>query len=80
MVNRLLRIFAALLIALGALWSLQGAGIVHVKPILCVADCAELQGASVQWLVTGIGCIAVGGGLWYFARRRTRHRPTVQKE
>jgi hypothetical protein len=32
MVDRLLQIFAALLIALGALWSLQGAGIVHTKP------------------------------------------------
>jgi hypothetical protein len=70
MVNRLLRIFAVLLIALGLLWSLQGAGLVHVKPIACVANCTELQGASAQWLVTGLVTIAAGGGLWYFARRR----------
>jgi LPXTG-motif cell wall-anchored protein len=80
MVNRLLQIFAGLLIGLGALWSVQGAGIVHLKPILCVADCTELQGASVQWLATGIGSIAVGGGLWYFARRRKRNCRTVSKE
>lgn len=72
MVNRLLQIFAGLLIALGALWSVQGAGIVHLKPILCVADCTELQGESGQWLAMGIGAIALGGGLWYLARRRAR--------
>ena len=73
MVNRLLQAFAVSLVALGALWSVQGAGIVHLKPLLCVADCTELQGASLQWLATGIGCIAVGVGLWYFARRRMRN-------
>jgi hypothetical protein len=79
MITRLQQIFAGLLIALGALWSVQGAGIVHLKPILCVADCTELQGASVQWLATGIGAIAVGGGLWYLARRRARNARTVSK-
>lgn len=70
MINLLLRIVAVLLVALGSLWSLQGAGLVHVKPIACVADCVELQGASVQWLLTGIVTIGVGAALWYFARRR----------
>jgi len=68
--SRLLQVVAGLLIALGVLWSLQGAGLVHVKPILCVTDCAELQGKSGQWLATGLAAIAVGGALWYFARRR----------
>jgi hypothetical protein len=72
MLNLLLRIFAGAMIALGALWSLQGAGIVHVKPMLCVADCAELQGASGQWLATGIIAIALGLVLWYLAHRRTK--------
>jgi hypothetical protein len=70
MINRLLQILAGIFMALGALWALQGAGIVHVKPILCVADCTEIQGASGQWLLTGIGTIAVGMVLWYLARRR----------
>jgi hypothetical protein len=72
MLNVVLRVFAGVLIALGALWSLQGAGLVHVKPILCAADCAELQGASGQWLATGIGTIALGLVLWYLARRRAQ--------
>lgn len=65
MINRLLQVLAVVFIALGALWALQGAGFVHIKPILCVADCTELQGASGQWLLTGIGAIAVGMALWY---------------
>jgi hypothetical protein len=79
MASRLQQIFAGLLIALGALWSVQGAGIVHLKPILCVGDCTELQGASGQWLAMGIGTIAVGGGLWYLARRRARDARTQSK-
>ena len=72
MIYRLLQVLAVVFIALGALWALQGAGIVHIKPILCVADCTELQGASGQWLLTGIGAIAVGTALWYLARRRAK--------
>ena len=72
MINRVQQILAVLLIALGALWSLQGAGIVHVKPILCFADCVEMHGASWQWLAIGLGTIVAGGGLWYLARRRAR--------
>jgi hypothetical protein len=73
MITVLLRVFAGMLIALGALWSLQGAGVVHVKPIMCVADCTELQGASGQWLATGIGTIALGLVLWYLAGRRAKN-------
>jgi len=79
MINVLLRVFAGMLIALGALWSLQGAGVVHVKPIMCVADCTELQGASVQWLATGIGTIALGLILWYLAGRRAKIMPAESK-
>ena len=79
MLNVLLRVFAGVLIALGALWSLQGAGVMHVKPILCVADCAELQGASGQWLATGIGAIVFGLVLWYLASRRAKKMPAASK-
>ena len=72
MINRLLQVLAVVFIALGVLWALQGAGIVHIKPILCVANCTELQGASGQWLLMGIGAIAVGTALWYLARRRAK--------
>ncbi|HEV7356666.1 MAG TPA: hypothetical protein VGN99_01640 [Steroidobacteraceae bacterium] len=79
MLNVLLRVFAGMLIALGALWSLQGAGVVHVKPILCVADCAALQGASGQWLATGICAVALGLVLWYLAGRRTKKMRAASK-
>lgn len=79
MISRLQQVFAGLLIALGVLWSLQGAGLIHLKPILCVADCTELQGASVRWLAAGIAAIGIGGGLWYLGRRRARNARTVFK-
>lgn len=72
MINRLLQLFGVMLVALGVLWTFQGAGILHLKPILCFADCAALQGPSGQWLVTGLAVIAAGAGLWHFARRRAR--------
>lgn len=78
MINRLLQVLAAVFMALGALWALQGAGIVHVKPILCVADCTELQSASGQWLLTGIGTIAIGVALWFWARRRAKKLRTAK--
>jgi hypothetical protein len=78
MISRLLQVFAGVFIALGALWALQGAGIVHLKPILCVANCTELQGASGQWLLTGIGAIAAGVALWYLARRRSQKPRTAK--
>jgi hypothetical protein len=31
---------------LGALWLLQGLGIVQMQPILCFVDCTPIQGAS----------------------------------
>ena len=79
MVNRLLQALAVLLVALGSLWSVQGADLVHLKPLLCVADCTELQGASGQWLATGLGTIAAGVGLWCLARRRARNARAVSR-
>ena len=76
MINRLQRLVAVVMIALGALWSAQGAGIVHVKPILCIADCTEVQRPSGRWLATGLAVIAVGAGLWYLARQRARNART----
>jgi hypothetical protein len=79
MLNRLQQLSAVVLIALGALWSVQGAGIVHLKPILCFADCTEVQGPSVRWLATGLAVVAAGVGLLYLARRRARN-PRTESE
>jgi hypothetical protein len=54
---------------LGLLWFLQGAGIVHMRPVLCVSNCKPVT-KSVAWLVIGaLACVA-GVAL---ARRSARH-------
>jgi hypothetical protein len=39
---------------LGLLWLLQGAGIVHLRPVLCFANCEEITGTSYVWAVIGM--------------------------
>jgi hypothetical protein len=53
---------------LGLLWLLQGADLVHVRPILCLADCTPLEGGSIGWMMAGtllliLGLLAIGAGL-----------------
>lgn len=59
------------LILLGLLWILQGADVVRIRPILCVAECHPITGGSLGWFATGIVTLLVGltvaGALW---RRR----------
>lgn len=64
-------IIGALLTALGALWALQGADLVRIKPILCFANCEPLVGGSVGWLVAGLVCVAIG---LFLLLRRPRPR------
>lgn len=54
-------VLAIIAILLGWLWLLQGLGIVHMRPILCFADCAPVQGSSVTWAIIGTVTLAVGG-------------------
>jgi hypothetical protein len=56
---------------LGLLWFLQGADLVHVKPILCFADCEPLVGGSAGWLIAGIVGMIVGMLLVRWGARRT---------
>ena len=58
------------LTALGLLWSLQGADLIRMKPILCVANCEPLVGGSIAWLITGIVATAVGLGLLVTLKRK----------
>jgi len=37
-------VFGVALSLLGLLWLLQGADLVHMRPILCVANCKPLEG------------------------------------
>ena len=64
--------FSGLIAALpGGLWLLQGLGIVHMRPILCFANCVPVQGPSTTWAVIGASVLAVGGAamLWSLKRR-----------
>jgi len=45
---------------LGALWTVQGLGLVEVRPVLCLADCDPITGGSVQWTVFGAIALLVG--------------------
>ena len=46
--------------SLGVLWSLQGAGAVHVRPILCVSNCKPITGGSALWLGLGVIFMLLG--------------------
>jgi hypothetical protein len=72
----LIGVVGALAAMLGTLWLLQGLGAVHMRPILCVADCAPIQGSSPTWAVIG-GVVAVIGVLAvvYAVRRPRRSNP-----
>lgn len=57
------------LFLLGALWFLQGTGIVHLRPLLCFADCAPIQRPSRTWTVLGASALLVGMVMMRRARR-----------
>ena len=47
-------------VLLGSLWFLQGADILHIRPILCFADCAYIKGGSRFWEITGALLFVLG--------------------
>lgn len=55
---------------LGGLWLLQGLGLVHIAPVLCVADCEPVQGASPTWAIIGLAVLAAGLLAIYLALKR----------
>jgi hypothetical protein len=58
---------------LGLLWLLQGADVVHVRPILCFADCKPLEGGSIGWMIAG-AVVLLGGSLAIAVGVRRRGR------
>ncbi|MFF3665897.1 hypothetical protein [Microtetraspora malaysiensis] len=59
---------------LGLLWTLQGADLVRIQPILCVAECQPVTGGSPVWLAIGVVTVVVG--LWVLGvPRRRRVKP-----
>jgi hypothetical protein len=69
-----LLLFGTILTLLGLLWFLQGSDVIHLRPILCVANCEPLTGRSPLW--QSIGAIAFVGGIGLIASgvRRLRHK------
>jgi hypothetical protein len=63
-------VFGVIAILLGGLWLLQGLGIVHIRPILCFADCAPVQGASGTWAAIGVVTLALGGFGVFWSRKQ----------
>jgi hypothetical protein len=47
-------------VLLGGLWLLQGLGAVQIRPLLCFANCAPIQGASSNWAIIGFLVVAAG--------------------
>jgi hypothetical protein len=63
-------VLGVFLLLLGALWTLQGLGVVTIPPILCVAACEPVQAPSMTWVAIGIGAIVAGMLATSLARRR----------
>ena len=63
-------VFGLIALLLGGLWLLQGLGVVQVRPILCFANCAPIQGPSLTWAVVGAVALAVGGFGVVWSRKR----------
>jgi hypothetical protein len=53
-------IVGTILTALGMLWSAQGAALIQIKPILCVANCDPIASGSTLWLSIGIITTVIG--------------------
>lgn len=62
------------LVLLGLLWTLQGADLVSIRPILCVGECKPVTGGSSAWLVAGVITTIVGLGVTGVLRRRSVRR------
>ena len=69
----LIGIVGVLAMALGLLWLLQGLDLIHLRPILCVANCEPMEGGSATWAIVGL--VTATAGAWgvfhgFMARRK----------
>lgn len=58
--NITLLLAGVVLTGLGGLWFLQGADVVHIRPILCAAECKPVTGGSAAWMIAGLIALLVG--------------------
>jgi hypothetical protein len=68
-----LAIVGIIAVLLGLLWFLQGADLVHIKPILCFANCEPVTGKSLTWQITGAIVFAVGIFIIYKNLKKNHH-------
>ena len=69
--RKLILAASVLAIVLGSLWLIQGLGLVHVRPILCVADCDPVEGPSLGWALAGAILALLGlVGIYRWAKAR----------
>ena len=61
-----------ILLLLGALWLVQGLGLVRIEPVACLANCQTLEGPSATWAITGLGTLVLGAALLAMGIRRQR--------
>ena len=66
-------VVGTLLLLLGLLWTLQGADLLTIKPILCVANCEPITGGSMLWL--GIGLVTLINGIFVLRSARSTKVP-----
>ena len=64
-------IIGVILASLGLLWFLQGSDLVHIKPIMCFANCEPITGKSLQWQIAG--AIAFIAGVLIIYANLKRH-------
>ena len=57
---------------LGLLWFLQGTGILHLRPIMCVANCEEIVSTSPTWAIAGAVAFIIGSVIAVMSVRRFR--------
>lgn len=60
----------AVAVLLGGLWLLQGLGLLRIEPILCLAECEPLEGASPTWTIIGFVVLVAGALALVYALRR----------
>jgi hypothetical protein len=55
-----LSLISIILTILGLLWFLQGSDILHLRPILCFANCEPIIGKSLPWQIIGTITFIIG--------------------
>ncbi len=65
-------IFGGFIAFLGLLWFLQGTGILHLQPVMCVANCEEIVNTSPSWAIAGAVAFVIGSIIAVISVRRFR--------